>query len=479
MKNPTMPMLTSVKPKPRKSLLAAALSSLLLVAGPLAATTAIATDLGTTVASAGSQGQYVRMGLGKSVVMHLPGEAKDVIVGDNDVVDAVIRNKSTVYLFARKPGQTNLFFLDANGQQIMALDLEVAQDALPLTKLIQRTLPGTHITVDVINDRVVLGGIALNAAEAKTAFDLAGQFVGSEGGGGKVLNTIKIAGEDQVMLQVKVVEMQRDVLKQWGINLKAVLNAGSFAFNLASINPFANSLIGADQAYGASASSGGNSISGIIRAMESDGMIHTLAEPNLTAMSGQPAIFKAGGQYPYQVCSVTATGRDCQISFKDYGVDLEFTPTVLTAGRINLKIHTSVSELNTLTTGAQNVPGLNNRSADTTLELGDGSSMMLAGLIRENTRQTINGTPGLRQLPVLGALFRSRDFISNQTELVVLVTPHIVRSLAQKQLESPDDNLNIATDRQTLLLGRLNKVYGGKGKPPVGNYQGNVGYIVE
>jgi pilus assembly protein CpaC len=273
--------------------------------------------------------------------------------------------------------------------------------------------------------------------------------------------------------------MQRDVLKQWGINFAAVVNAGSFAFNLSNVNPFTNSLLSPNGGYGAAFSSGGTKLSGVLTAMESDGMLHTLAEPNLTAMSGQSASFKAGGQFPYQTCQITASGSTCEVAFKDYGVQLDFTPTVLTAGRINLQIHTVVSELASVTSGSQSIPSLTNREAKTVLELPDGGSMMLAGLIRETTRQNINGTPGLKKLPVLGALFRSRDFVSNQTELVVIVTPHIVRSVAQRQLESPDTNFNIATDRQTILMGRLNKVYGSPAKAPAGNYQGNVGYIVE
>ena len=457
---------------------AAAILGSVLMAAPLLGSAAHATDMGTTANS--DYGHHVRIGLGKSVVIHLPGEARDVIVGNTAIVDAVIRNKNTAYLFAHATGQTNIFFLDANGQQIMALDLEVAQDTLSLTKLLQRALPGNHLTVDVINNSVVMGGTALNADEAKKAMDLATQFeVGNGGDASKVVNTIKIAGEDQVMLQVKVVEMQRDVLKQWGINFSALINAGSFAFNLSNVNPFTNSLLSPNGGYGAAFSSGGTKLSGVLTAMESDGMLHTLAEPNLTAMSGQAASFKAGGQFPYQTCQISSTGTVCEVAFKDYGVQLDFTPTVLTAGRINLQIHTVVSELASVTSGSQSVPSLTNREAKTVLELPDGGSMMLAGLIRETTRQNINGTPGLKQLPVLGALFRSRDFVSNQTELVVIVTPHIVRSVAQKQLESPDTNFNIATDRQTILMGRLNKVYGSPAKSPTGNYQGNVGYIVE
>jgi pilus assembly protein CpaC len=457
---------------------AAAVLASVLMAAPMLGQAAHATDM--TTSANGDYGHHVRIGLGKSVVIHLPGDARDVIVGNTAIVDAVIRNKNTAYLFAHTTGQTNIFFLDANGQQIMALDLEVAQDTLALTKLLQRALPGNHLTVDVINNSLVMGGTALNADEAKKAMDLATQFeVGNGGDASKVVDTIKIAGEDQVMLQVKVVEMQRDVLKQWGINFSALINAGSFAFNLSNVNPFTNSLLSPNGGYGAAFSSGGTKLSGVLTAMESDGMLHTLAEPNLTAMSGQAASFKAGGQFPYQTCQISSTGSTCQVAFKDYGVQLDFTPTVLTAGRINLQIHTVVSELASVTSGSQSVPSLTNREAKTVLELPDGGSMMLAGLIRETTRQNINGTPGLKQLPVLGALFRSRDFVSNQTELVVIVTPHIVRSVAQKQLESPDANYNIATDRQTILMGRLNKVYGSPAKAPAGNYQGNVGYIVE
>ena len=471
-------------------------TSLLLFA-PVVPQPAIASDVSPMTAQA-QNGDFVRLALNKTVVVTLPSEAKEVVVGNNDIVDVQIRNKTTAYLFARKTGSTNIFFFDAKGQQIRMLDLEVAIDTLALQNLIRRTLPGTRITVDVLGANVVLGGVAMNALEAKTAVSLANEYIAqgttivsstatTTTGGGLIVNTIKILGEDQVMLQVKMVEIQRDVMKQWGVNFGAAINAGAFAFNLSNLNPFANIEMSPGQGYGASISDGaGNSFTSIVRAMESDGMLHTLAEPNLTTVSGQAASFKAGGEFPYQTCKVGAdSSRECLVLFKEYGVGLDFTPTVLSAGRINLKIHTAVSELTQQQDGvvglrnAVAVPSLNVRAADTVLEIPDGGSMMLAGLIRENTRQTINGTPGLRAIPVLGALFRSRDFISNQTELVVIVTPHIVRSVAQRQLETPDKNLNIANDAQTIMMGRLNKVYGSKGTQPRGSYGGNVGYIVE
>jgi pilus assembly protein CpaC len=461
---------------------AAALLAATMAFMPLLTDPVKATDMNVASASEADQSRLVRIGVNKSIIIHLPADAKDVIVGDPSIVDVVVRSKNTAYLFARTNGQTNIFFLDSNGQQVMALDLEVSIDTLSLRKLLQRSLPGTHITVDSSGNNIILGGTAMNAAEAKTAQDLVFQIDGSSaGGGGKgnILNMIKIAGEDQVMLQVKVVEIQRNVLKQFGINFRALINAGKFAFSLASNNPFTSNLISSDNGYKGSYASGSNNFDSLITAMEGDGLLRTLAEPNLTALSGQSATFLAGGQFPYQLCTVSNGVRECTVSFKDYGVSLNFTPTVLTDGRINLKIHSDVSNLNAVITGNQNVPGIDKRSVDTVLELPNGGSMMMAGLIQESLRQNINGTPGLKQLPVLGALFRSRDYTSNETELVVIVTPHIVRSASQQQLQSPDQNLAPVTDRQALFMGRMNKVYGAKGKSPVGDYKGDVGFIVE
>ena len=454
---------------------AAALLASFIVFAPVLLAPAKATDISDLTPTENGN-RFVRIGVDKSIVIHLPADAKDVVVGNPDIVEAMVRTKNTAYLFARKAGQTNVFFFDANGQQIMALDLEVALDTLSLKKLMQRTLPGNHITIDSTGLNVVLGGNVTNPQEAKIAEDLAMKMAGD---GAKIVNTIKIAGEDQVMLQVKVVEIQRDVLKQFGVNFRAIIDAGKFAFNLSNINPFATTPLSGSGGYKASAASGGSNFDGVVKAMESDGLLRTLAEPNLTAISGQSAKFVAGGEFPYEYCTGSGTTRSCEIRFKDYGVILDFTPVVLSEGRINLKIHTSVSELNGILSGSQNVPGLNKREAETVLEMPNGGSMMLAGLIKETTRQNLTGTPGLKKLPVLGTLFRSRDYIANETEMVVIVTPHIVRSVAQQQLTTPDENFTPSTERQAVFLGRLNKKYSHSGKVPQGTYNGNVGFIVE
>jgi pilus assembly protein CpaC len=261
------------------------------------------------------------------------------------------------------------------------------------------------------------------------------------------------------------------VLKQFGVDLQALLQFGSLAINLAS----PSTLVGND-IVDATYTSGSNSVTGIIRAMESDGVLKTLAEPNLTAVSGKAATFRAGGQVPILTCTGQVPNQSCSTEYRDFGVALGFTPVVLTEGRINLTINTDVSDIGPELNGN---PTFDSRSAQTVVELPSGGSMMLAGLIKDTTRQSIDGTPGLKKLPILGALFRSRDFTQNQTELVVIVTPYLVGSVAERQLATPADHFNTPTDRQTILLGRLNKIYGTPGNNPDGVYHGNVGFIVE
>jgi pilus assembly protein CpaC len=229
--------------------------------------------------------------------------------------------------------------------------------------------------------------------------------------------------------------------------------------------------------------------------MESAGVIRTLAEPNLTAISGESATFIAGGEFPIPAgysCDPTTHVCTTQISFKKFGISLNFTPVVLTEGRISLRVMTEVSELsndNSLTlsqavtsssVNSVTIPSIRTRRAETTLEIPSGGSMAMAGLIAEQTKQAINGLPGLSQLPVLGTLFRSRDFVNNQTELMVLVTPYVVRAVAQKDLSRPDDGFSNAADPQANLLGSINRIYGVPGRVEPGrNYRGTVGFITD
>jgi len=448
-----------------------------LPAGPARATDASTADL--------DSGRFVRLGLNKSMVVRLPAPARDVLVGNPAIVEAVVRTQNTAYLFAKAPGQTNIFFFDDDGRQILNLDVEVSQDMKGLRKLLDRAIPGTRVTVDTIGENIVLGGSAANASEAKVAFDLAAKFAGDEK---KVLSTIAILGKEQVLIRVRIAEMERDVLKNFGIDITQLAISGAdFMVTGGMINPFSlgSGLTGGTRLRGI-VDTKHVDFDGIVRMMERDGLLRTLAEPTLTAISGESAKFLAGGEFPVPVGQDDDNG--VTIEFKPFGVGLGFTPVVMSEGRISLKVSTEVSELsqeNSIalrTIGTDTsfaIPGLKVRRADTTVELPSGGSMVMAGLIKEQTKQAINGTPGLKDLPILGTLFRSRDFQSNQSELVVIVTPFVVNPVNDKQLATPIDTLGIATDRQTILFGRLNKVYGVPGEAPKGAYRGNVGFIVE
>jgi pilus assembly protein CpaC len=334
--------------------------------------------------------------------------------------------------------------------------------------------------VDSVDNNIVLGGTARNALEVKTDMDLANQYYGSSGTAeNTVINTMVVEGEDQVMLRVKVVEIQRDVLKQFGVDFSALLDVGKMAFNIVN-SPIGltNGILDPSSGAKATYASGGTQIEGLIRAMEGDGLVRTLAEPNLTALTGQSASFQAGGEFGFRNCSSSSSNGtfDCTTEFKNFGVIVDFTPTVLSEDRIILKIGTEVSDISGSTNG---IPSLETRRATTSLELPSGGSMMLAGLIRESTRQNIDGTPGLKKLPILGQLFRSQDFRSNETELVVLVTPILVRPTSASKLTSPDKNFNPAPDKQAIFMGRVNKIYGSGADAPDGTYHGSVGFIVE
>lgn len=424
-------------------------------------------------------GQFVRIGLNKSIVVRLPANAQDVLIGNPDIVQAVVRTQRTAYLFAKKAGQTNAFFFDKNGRQILNLDIEVARDMKALRKLLQRVIPGNGITIETVGENIVLGGVAKTPAQAKLAFDLAAKYTGDDK---KVMTTIAVAGKEQVTLKVKIAEMQREVLKQFGVNASAVEKLGNSTIQLFTQNPFTvagAALSGTQFGIGNSSQPFTSSdTAGILRAMERDGFIRTLAEPNLTAISGEAAKFLAGGEFP--VVTSNSSG-DVSIEYKPFGVGLGFTPVVLSHGRISLKLNAEVSDIssdNSITTNGISVPAFIVRRAETTVELPSGGSLAMAGLIRENTKQAINGIPGAKNLPILGALFRSRDFASKRSELVIIVTPYIVQPVNEKQLVTPVDKAIVATDTQTILFGRLNKVFGAKSQGK-STYHGNVGFIVE
>jgi pilus assembly protein CpaC len=463
-----------------------------------ALTPVVASDyrVAAPVASDGQMNaRFLALGIGKSIVIDLPRDIKDVLVADPKIANAVVRSAQRAYIIGAAVGQTNIVFFDSAGQQIAAYDIAVKRDLNGVRAALKQSLPNAEIQIEGIGDGVVLSGSAASPIEAQQAGELAARLVG---GNDRVVNSIVVRGRDQVMLKVTVAEVARSIIKQMGIDLTATMNYGTTAVTFDSSNPFTalgHSLTGnaAAGAFGSAMRAGVPvpSVQATIRAMESAGVIRTLAEPNLTAISGESATFIAGGEFPVPAgysCDPTTHLCQTQISFKKFGISLNFTPVVMTEGRISLRVMTEVSELSnensfTLVQAAGNaltIPSIRTRRAETTLEIPSGGAMAMAGLIQEQTKLAINGLPGLAQVPVLGALFRSRDFVNNQTELMVLVTPYIVRAVAQKDLSRPDDGFANATDPQADLIGTINRIYGTPGRvEPARNYRGTYGFITD
>jgi pilus assembly protein CpaC len=456
-------------------------------------TPVIASDYAAMPAVAGGQAnaRFLALGIGKSVVIDLPRDVKDVLVADPKIANAVVRSAQRAYIIGAAVGQTSIVFFDSEGQQIAAYDIAVKRDLNGVRAALKQTLPYAGIQIEGIGDGVMLTGSVSSPIEAQQAADLAARLVG---GADKIVNSIAVRGRDQVMLKVTVAEVARSIIKQMGVDLSASMNYGTAVVNFNNSNPFtANSaplVSGNSVSASALTKAGLPSVTATLRAMESAGVIRTLAEPNLTAISGESATFIVGGEFPFPTgvtCQTTAAGSVGQcspsIAFKKFGISLNFTPVVLTEGRISLRVMTEVSEVsseNSINITGISVPSVKTRRAETTLEIPSGGSMAMAGLIQEQTKQAVNGMPGIDQVPILGQLFRSQDFVNNQTELMVLVTPYIVRAVAQKELSRPDDGFAPASDSQSLLFARINRIYGISGRAePIESYQGSYGFIID
>jgi pilus assembly protein CpaC len=473
----------------------AVMGALIFVAGLAQIAPATSAETARTpviqVAASEATSRTVTLGIGKSVAIDLPADIKDVLVADPKVANAVVRSSRRAYMIGVAVGQTNIFFFDSNGKQIAGFDIAVTRDLNGVRAALKQSMPESDIHVEGVGDGVMLSGSASSPADSQHAYDVAARLVGDAN---KVVNGIAIRGRDQVMLRVTVAEVRRDVIKQLGINLSGSFNYGSAVVNFNTNTPFSAT----GQALSSTALTGSfnNNVTATLQAMERAGVIRTLAEPNLTAISGETATFVAGGEFPIPnglSCDTTRSPPICQpqITFKKFGVSLVFTPVVLTEGRISLKVMTEVSDLSTenamtlQVTGSSTsltVPSIQTRRAETTVEIPSGGALALAGMIQEQTKQSINGLPGLMQIPVLGALFKSRDYINHQSELMVLVTPYVVRAVAQKQLSKPDDGFADPSDPQTALLGQLNRIYGGAGKGegrPSSDYRGKYGFILD
>lgn len=517
----------------------------------------------STGGMSGPQSASIVLPFGKSAIVDLPADARDILISNPQIADATVRTARRAYVIGRQLGQTNIFFFDAQGRQIANVEIRVEPDVAPLNELLRRQSPDSQIHAEALNGSVVLSGTARNAADADQAQQLATRYIGASTGGssggaagasasgstgsGHIVNLIQVQGSEQVLVRVRVVEMSRTLIRQLGVNLnyseminqlvgsdnfvnaavangfsvngvlgglaasggvaENILRPDSLAYPSGTVDPS----IGTDQAgvggysvdpqtgqitYGPAHVDTARRTDASIQAFERAGLLRVLAEPNLTAISGEAARFLAGGEFPVPVNS--DDGR-ISVQFKPFGVGLAFTPVVMSGGMISLKVSTEVSELTSegaVSTGDTpirnqdgtttvihgiTIPALQVRRAETTLEMSSGSSMVLAGLIQERTRHALEGVPGVMNTPVIGSLFRSRDFLNNETELVIIVTPYLVRPTAPGNIHTPADGFMNPTEGESLLTGRLNAIYrppqSANGQPE--GLQGPHGHVIE
>jgi pilus assembly protein CpaC len=450
---------------------------------------------------------------GKSAVIELPVDAHDVLVSDPKTANVVLSTPRRIYVMGIAAGETDAVFVDASGRQILRLNIRVDADVSGLGQTLNRILPGSTVRAEAVNDSIILSGEVPSSADADKAIRIAATFVAKPE---QIVNMMTVAQPEQVMLKVRIVEVNRQVVKQLGVSLTALIGkVGDTSLNVSNIATYGvnGSLVGGltgGAQYANSAAT--KSADAIIGAFERVGLIRSLAEPNLTAVSGESAQFLAGGEFPVP----SGTALTASVDYKSFGVGLGFTPVVLSKGRISLKLSTEYSQLtsvgaltvagtsgttntsgsastgtttpttgtttssDTTVTASTTYPALSVRRASTVVELPSGGSMMIAGLLQSVTQQDIDSLPGLMQLPVLGALFRSRDFQQQETELVIIVTPYIVHSTSPDLIQTPADGLLMADDLSTIFMGQMNKAFNKSSTAPLNKtYQGPVGYVVE
>lgn len=430
----------------------------------------------------GPAGRDAALFVAKSTIVELPTEAHEILVADPTRVRAVLRTARQMVLIGLQPGPTSVTAFDEDGKQILSLDANVRFDLRPLRRALAESFPGLVIEVKSVLDDVIVSGAVDGAAEADAVRNLVRRYLYSAMTSAGVdaslddvsfVDRINSTAEDQILVKVRIAEMRRSVVKQFGVDFNlasdAALSAatGGIASNLTDFGSISNAFgVNGTALGGIAANIAGSfestNFGALVRAFERHNVMRVLAEPTLTAVSGETASFLAGGQFPYPT---SVDDGNIGFTFRDFGVALEFTPVVVGDGRISLTVATEISELTTegsLSTGDLTIPGISIRKANTTVELPSGGTMSIAGMLLQRDANAHTGLPGLKNLPILGQLFSSTDYQKQETELVILVTPYIVKPGQEKDFRLPTDGFAPASDFDLFVLGRLHKVYGGE-----------------
>ncbi|GAA0668132.1 pilus assembly protein CpaC [Sphingomonas insulae] len=457
---------------------------------PLAAALAAATVAGMANASppagrstAAGSTSVVQINTGRGRLITLARPMSDVFVADDVIADVQVRSPTQLYIYGKKTGETTISATSKNGAVVYATTVRVGQNLDSIDAMLQLAMPDAQLTATPMNGLVLLTGTVAGPGDAAEAERLVQAYVGESS---KVVSRLRTATPLQVNLQVRIAEVNRSFAKNVGVNLQSRDSTGGFKFGIAQGRGASGQFLpgGAlSTGFTSPAASGvtqvangttlglagkllGLDLIGALDLGETTGQVTTLANPNLTALSGETATFLAGGEIPIPLSQGLGA---VSVEYKQYGISLAYTPTVLADGRISLRVRPEVSQLdytNAVSLNGTRVPGISSRRAETTLELGSGQSMMIGGLLQNSHNNTIQKTPFLGDLPILGALFRSNGFQRNETELVIIITPYLVKPVnSSSQIALPHDGYRAPDDASRILLGELGS--GGNGPRPV------------
>jgi len=430
---------------------------------------ALAIGLGTVAGSAPALAQQtaarpsetLNLSQGTGAMVRLSAPMSDVFVANDTIADVQVRSATQLYVFGKGRGETTVYATGRNGRVVYAANVRVGNNISSVDEMLGLAMPEANIRATPMNNLVLLTGTVASPTDVEEAQRLVQAYVGE---GTQVISRLRSAVPLQVTLKVKIAEVNRSLLKQIGVNLFSSDATSGFKFGIGQgdasstagpgSSPFSvGSLLTGGTTLGAAGKLFGLDLAGAIDLAEKDGLVSILAEPNLTALSGETASFLAGGEFPIPVSqSLNAV----TIEYKQYGVGLAFTPVVLADGRISMRVRPEVSELSNEGAVKLNdfiVPALTTRRAETTVELGSGQSFMIAGLLRNSNTNDISKAPFLGDLPILGALFRSTSYRRSETELVIIVTPYLVRPVSN-QLATPIDGYRAPTDVQRAIEGQ-------------------------
>jgi len=399
-----------------------------------------------------SSGGAIYVEVNKGRLLRLDQVPATVFLADPNIADLQFKSSKLVYVIGKATGETSLFALDRQERVLLNRKIVVGYDLQQLNASIETLIPNSAVKASMVNSTLVLDGVVSSPAEAEQVREVAKSFIGK---GANLLNRLSVAMPNQLSLKVTIAEVSRSITKEFGIELG--VNGGSIGFNTFTLSSIQSAIDAT-----VSQTIGGSTVSGLIQALEAEGLATVLAEPNLTAVSGETASFLAGGEFPVpgevkqtSENADTVSGKQT-IEFKPFGVSLAFTPTILSQSRISMKVRPEVSQLGTAEVVIDGEPfqTISTRRAETTVELGDGQSMVIAGLLQRNTNLDATKVPGLADIPILGALFKSDKFKRNETELLIVVTPYIVRP-TNDRIALPTDGHQQPSDYERIMWGGM------------------------